>query len=1044
MSPQFFIRRPRFAFVISILITLLGGLALLVMPVDQYPEISAPKIMVHASYPGASAETVKATVAMPIEDQVNGVKGMIYMSSKSASDGSYTLTITFSIGTDAALAQIHVQNRVTLAERVLPEEVQKQGVVVRKHSPDIFMVVNLFSPEARFDSVYLSNYANLNIEGELARVPGVGEASILGPLDYGMRVWLDPVKLHDRQVSVPQVLAAIREQNLQAAVGSLGAPPNAPDTRFQYVLKTKGRLASADEFGEIILRAEEQEPILYLRDVARLEMGAQAYKGFGEINNSPGILLAVYKQPDANALETSTRVRDKMAELNRYFPTGLAYSIGHDSTRFITASLHETMSTLLLAIALVILVTYFFLGNLRATLIPALAVPVSVIGALAVLHLLGMTINTVTLFALILSIGLVVDDAIIVVEKVERIMREQGLSPRAATEQAMREVAGPIFATSMVLVAVFGPAMLLPGITGEMFAQFGATLIIAILISLVNAMTLSPALCALILRPGEPMPNAVIRGFHKLFERITDGYVSVVGWLARRLVASSLIIAGLFISLLVLFLWVPGSFLPDEDKGFFMVDVQLPEAASLNRTADFMDQLYAELQADPAIDEVLAVNGFSVLDNALQSNAGMIIVRLKHWDERKDASMHQFALQKKYQQRFNQMEGGHTLVFSAPVIPGMGAVAGFSFVLEDTQSQGEKKLFKMTRQMVQLARQRAEVSSAFSTFRIDHPQIWLQIDRAKAKSKGVSIHDIFLTLQTQLGSFYVNNFEFHGGGFKVVVQADGPFRQREQDLNSLYVNNDKGESIALSTLVKTEPIEGANVLYRYNAYDAAIINGVHNSAGGFSSGDAMNAVARMANQFLLTGYKFDWTGSSYEERKSDSMATLALALSLLFTFLLLAALYESFLTPLAIILSVPIAMIGALVALKLTGQPLSLYGKIGIVLLVGMASKTAILVVEFGKALREQKKMDLLDATIEAARLRFRPMVMTGLAFVVGVFPLTFASGAGAASRVSLGLAVFGGAIMALLVGTLLVPIFFRFVQEFREVVHGGPTQPPE
>jgi hydrophobe/amphiphile efflux-1 (HAE1) family protein len=1044
MGPQFFIKRPRFALVISLLITIFGVLASIVMPVDQYPDIAAPKVRVFANYPGASAETVKETVAGPIEDEVNGAEGMVYMSSSSASDGSYVLTITFEIGVDASLAQVDVQNRVTLAEPRLPAEVRKRGIKVKKTSSDMLMVANLFSPDDRFDGVFLSNYATLNVAPEIARIPGVGEANIIGMLNYGMRIWLDPLKLAANNIDVKQVFAALNEQNVQAAVGQLGGPPNPDDTQFQYVLKTKGRLVSEEEFGDIILRADEAGSILRLRDVARIELGAEAYKGFGEYNNRPGVILAIYKLSDANSLEVAELVKERMEELSRFFPQGLDYIIGHDTTLFIESSLEETVLTLFFTIALVIFVTYLFLGSIRATLVPTIAVPVSIIGTLAVLYLMGMTINTVTLFALILAIGLVVDDAIIVVENVERIMHDEGLDARPATEKAMREVAAPIFATSTVLVAVFGPTVLLPGITGKMFSQFGVTLVVSVLLSMINALSLSPALCSLLLKREHGRPNPLIRGFNWLFGHISSGYVKLIQWLAAHLLFSSALIVGLFAALVYLFTLVPSSFIPEEDKGFFMVDVQLPSAASLNRTSAFMDQLSELLKKDPDVETVLSVNGFSALNSALQSNAGMIIVKLKDWRERKKPSQHQFALQKKYQAMFGQLKGGQTIVFGAPALPGLGAVAGFSYILQDTQSQGAQTMAAMLAALLPAANQQPEVLGAFSTFRANYPQIWLEVDRVRAKTLGVSISDIFLTLQTQLGGFYINDFNLFGKTFRVMVQAEAKFRQNEGDLKELYVANNQGKMVSMASLVSTRAVQGADILYRYNTYDSATVNGQPNAPGGYSSGDAMAAMERVSTEILSPGFKYDWTGASYEERKSGNMAPIALGLSVLFTYLFLAALYESFMTPFAIIMSVPIAMIGALLGLLIASQPLSLYGQIGMVLLVGMASKTAILIVEFAKALRESDEMELQDATVEAARLRFRPVMMTALAFVVGVFPLVIASGAGAEARVSLGLSIFGGTIMAAIGGTVLVPIFFKIFQTLREKVHGGRTTAPE
>lgn len=1044
MTPQFFIRRPRFALVISVLITLLGVLAGIVMPVDQYPDIAAPKIVVRANYPGASAQTVKEAVAAPIEEEVNGAEGMVYMSSKSASDGSYTLTVTFGIDVDPSLAQVDVQSRVALAEPRLPVEVRQRGISVKKRSPDMLMVVNLFSDDNRFDEIFLSNYASLNVTGELARIPGVGEASIIGALDYGMRIWLDPLKLEANKISVEQVIAAVREQNVQAAVGQLGGPPNPPSTQFQYVLQTKGRLASVEEFGNIVLRSDAMGSRLLLADVARIELGAQAYKGYGEFNNRPGVLLAVYKLSEANALQTAADVREKMEELKRYFPEGMDYVIGHDTTLFIEASLEETVLTLVFTIALVILVTYLFLGSVRATLVPTIAVPVAVIGTLAVLYALGMTINTVTLFAMILSIGVVVDDAILVVENVERLMHQERMAPRPATELAMKQVAAPIIATSLVLAAVFAPTMLLPGITGKMFAQFGTTLVVSVLISAVNALSLSPALCVLLMREGKHEPNLLIRGFDRGFAAVSRGYVRLVSFLARHMILSCGIIAVLFGTLYALYRLVPTSFIPEEDKGFFIVDVQLPAAASLNRTAEAMDRIYDMIEGDPAVELVLSVNGYSLLNTALQSNAGMVIVKLKPWSERRDPAMNQFALQAKYQQKLNGLDGVQALVFGAPAIPGLGAVAGFSYVLEDTQARGAQDMAEMLGQVLQPANASPAISRAFSTFRADYPQIWLEIDRERAKALGVSLSDLFLALQTELGGFYINDFNLFGKTYRVMAQADARYRQTESNLNLLYVPGKGGDMVPLSALVSTRMIQGADVLYRYNTYDAATINGQPDVSAGFSSAQAMDTMETLSRETLLPGYKFEWTDSSYEERKSGNMAPIALGLSLVFTFLFLAALYESFSMPVAIILSVPVAMLGAMGALALGGQPLSLYGQIGMVLLVGLAAKVAILIVEFAKSLRERDQLALHEATVEAARLRFRPVMMTGLSFVVGVFPLVIASGAGAASRVSLGLAIFGGTLMAAIGGTILVPIFFKLIQTARERVHGGRTLPPE
>ncbi len=1042
MGPAFFIRRPKFAFVISMLITLFGLLALQVMPVDQYPDIAAPKVVVRANYPGADAQTVLEAVGAPIEDQVNGAEGMVYMSSKAASDGSYTLTVTFEVGVDADLAQVDVQNRVALAEPGLPAEVRQRGVKVRKRNPDILMVVNLVSPDQRFDRIFLSNYTSINVAGELGRLPGVGAAEIIGALDYGLRAWLDPVKMANHNLTVNEVVAAIKEQNIQAAVGQLGAAPSAADTEFQYVLTAKGRVTSEEDFGDIVLSANEGGSIIRLADVARIELGSFAYKGYGEFNNGPGVLLAIYKLSEANSLAVAESVKHKMEELKAFFPEGVDYVVGHDTTLFIEESLEETVITMFFTIALVIAVTYLFLGSVRATLIPTIAVPVSIIGTLAVLHAFGMTINTVTLFALILAIAIVVDDAIIVVENVERILHENpDLSSQEATKRAMDEVTGPIVATSLVLVAVFGPTLLLPGITGRMFSQFGATLTVSVLISMVNALTLSPALATVLMKPGMH-PNMLIRGFNTGFDWITKWYVALVDFLCRYILVSLAIVAGLFFGLYVLYTSIPSSFIPAEDKGFFMVDVQLPSGASLNRTELVMDRVTEMLGEDEAIDNVLSVNGYSILNTALQSNAGMIIAKLKPWHDRKTPESHQAHLQQKYQKILAEMPEAQFIVFGAPAIPGLGTIAGFSFVLEDTQGRPPAELEATLSGLLAEANATDQIARAFSTFKADSPQIDLQVDRERAKTLGVKISDIFLTLQTQLGALYVNDFSLFGKTYKVMLQADEAFRQTERAFDTLYVRNDKGALVPLSAVLTPEPSLGPDVMYRYNTYTSATITGVPNAAMGFSTGNAMDKMEEVALETLPEGYRFDWTDSSFEERKSGNAIPIALGLSLIFTFLFLAALYESFLTPVAVLLTVPFAVLGALVSLTIAGQPLSLYGQIGLLMLIALAAKTAILIVEFGKQQREVAALPLHEAAMQAARLRFRPVMMTVLAFAVGVYPLVIATGAGSASRVSLGLAVFGGSIAAALAGSIFGPVFFKMMQGLRERIHGGPTPP--
>ncbi|MCA0871469.1 efflux RND transporter permease subunit [Seohaeicola saemankumensis] len=1042
MNPDFYIKRPKFAVIISVVITLLGLLAAVVIPVDQFPEISPPKVVVRALYPGADTQTVIDTVAAPIEREVNGAEGMVYMSSKSASDGSYTLTVTFEVGTDPDLAQVDVQNRVALAMPTLPREVRERGVVTRKRNPDILMVANIVSPDERFDRVFLSNFASINVVGELGRVPGVGEASIIGALDYGMRAWLDPVQMANRGLGVNEVIAAIREQNLQAAVGQLGAAPSPDSTQFQYVLTAQGRVTSEEEFGDIILKADQDGSVVRLRDIARVELDSQGYRGYGEFNNKPGVLIAIYKISGANSIDVAKDVRTTMEDLSQFFPEGVDYVIGHDTTLFITASLAETVETLILTIALVVIVTYLFLGSARATLIPTLSVPVSIIGTFAVLQALGMSINTVSLFAMILAIGIVVDNAIIVVENVERILHDEPDAPiTEVVRKAMSEITGPIVATTLVLTAVFVPTMFLPGMTGRMFAQFGMTLVISVLISMVNALTLGPALAVLVMRRGEK-PNAVIRGFNRFFDWITRGYLRIVEFLIDRLALASLLTLAMFAGVYFLFTLVPQSFVPNEDKGFFLVDVQLPEAASLNRTEAVMDEIVERMKQDPAIENVLSVNGYSILNTALQSNSGMIIAKLRPWEERTARDQHQFALQQKYQAAFATMPQAQVLVFGAPAIPGLGAIAGTSFVLQDTAARPPAELGATATELIGAFNARPEIARAFTTFRSGAPQIRLEIDRLRAKTLGVRISDIFLTLQTQLGGLYVNDFNLYGLSYRVLIQADHDFRQGERDLDKFYVTNVKGELVPLSAVLRTEPALGPGVMTRHNSFNAVNVTGVPNVPGGFSSGDAMDAQELTALAMLPEGYRFAWTDSSFEERGAGNAVPIALALSLVFSYLFLAALYESFLTPIAVMLPVPIAIIGTLVGPMIGGQPLSLYGQVGVLMIIALTAKTSILIVEFGKQQRETEKLDLREAAMSAARLRFRPVMMTIVAFLFGVFPLVVASGAGAESRVSLGLVVFAGSLASALACAIMGPVFFKAVQGLREKLHGGPTAP--
>lgn len=1031
MLSKFFIYRPKFALVISLAMTLMGLIALQVMPVAEYPQISPTVVTVTAMYPGANADTVKKTVAQPIEAKVNGVEEMTYMSSNIGNDGSYRLKVTFGIDTDGDMAQVRVNNLVNEAKSSLPTEVNQIGVTVRKQSSDILGVVTLSSPNETYDSIFLSNYADLYISDRLKRLPGMSDTRLLGKKIYAMRVWLDPNKLSTLSLTSTDVLTAIRSQNLQVAAGKLGGMPAASDTQFQYVLQAKGRLTSTDEFEQIIVRANPDGSMTRLKDVARLELGAESYEGDGTINNQPAAVLALYQLPTANALATMELVKEAMTKFGQDFPDDLKWDISYDSTEYVEASIHEVYETLIIASILVVLVVYVFLQNWRATFIPMIAIPVSIIATFAVMQAMGMSINTISLFGLILAIGIVVDDAIIVVENVERIIHEEKMQPIPATIQAMKEVTGPILATTLILLAVFVPVALLPGISGAMFNQFAVTICVSVLISAVNALTLSPALCALILTDKHQEPNAALRAFNHFFEKLTSKYQHLVGFLSRRLVLSSLVYFALLGALAYLFMTLPTAFVPNEDKGAIMVEVRLPDAASLQRTGPLVAEFTAKLMQLDGVEDVIGVSGFSMINMASIPNSGMLIIKLTNWSERKSPQLHQKVLMQKVRGIVNSDPEAIALVFATPAIRGMGAVDGFNLVLEDTLGRTPQELAQVTQVFVKKINQLPEITRAFSIYRANVPQRFIDVDRDKAISMGVPLNEIFATLQTQLGSAYVNDFNMLGKAYKVKVQAEQSFRDEEKDIGSLFVRSTSGEMVPLSTLVAVTPVFGPDTLSNYNLFSSATING--KPATGYSSGDVVAAIERLAADELPVGYAYEWSGMTYQEQKAGNAAPIAFALSLLFTYLFLVAQYESWSIPAAVMMAVPIAILGAMATLLLMGTAFDLYVQIGVVILIGMSAKVAILIVEFAKVLREEKKMGVIEAAVEAARLRFRAVLMTAFAFIWGVFPLVIAAGAGAESRHSLGYAVFGGMLLSTFIGVVLTPVFFVAMQKLRE-----------
>lgn len=1039
MFSDFFIGRPKFALVIAIVMTLAGAIALRILPVAEYPNIAPPTIMVAGSYPGASADVVEQTVAIPIEDAVNGVEDMIYMSSKSSNDGSFRLSVTFRVGTDSDMALVRVQNRVKLAEPRLPAEVRAQGLSVDERSPDMLKIVSFISPNETYDYKFLSNYAAINVQNSLARIEGISSADIFGEAEYSMRLWLDPNRMAKLAVTTKDVLEALQEQNIQVAAGKVGAPPFEGKLQTEYTLQTKGRLVDAEEFGAIVLRANADGSALYLRDIARVELGQADYAFSGKFDGRPAVNMGLYTQPDANALATGAAVDRKLEELAEFFPEDLEYRINYDTTRYVSAAIEQVTRALFEAVALVILVTFIFLGSWRTTLVPAIAIPVSLVATFAVMQLLGMSINTVTLFGLILAIGIVVDDGILVVENCDRHLRDEpGMLPAEAASITMREVGGPIVATTLVLLAVFIPVAMLPGLTGVMYRQFAVTICVAVVFSSVNALTLSPALCSLLLKPGSRRASGWFAVFSGWFGRLTGRYENAVAWLLRKLAIVALVYLLVVGALAAGLLTIPSGFVPKEDKGLMFVSMQLPDAASLDRTRAAADKVTELLRADTRVQSVTAIAGYSILNGALQSNAATLFVVLRHWDEREGRGNQVFAVADRLNMMaFQAVPEAQVFAISPPAVPGIGAVGGLEFILQDTLSRTPADLNEMVNIMVVHANQLRELSSVFSTFRANVPQYFIDVDRVKAKNLGVPLDEIFDTLQAQMGSLYINDFNRFGQTYQVIMQAEGEFRSDLDDLQLFYVRSDRGDMVPLGTLVSTRPILGPDVIERYNLFRSATIRG--NAAPGFSTGAAMDAMESLADSTLAQGYRHEWTGASFQERESGGQAANAFLLALLFIYLFLVAQYESWSIPLSIILVVPMAMGGAVTALLVTATAVNLYVQIGMVLLIGMAAKNAILIVEFARKQREDEGLDLRDAARTAARLRFRAVCMTAMSFILGILPLVLASGAGMYGQRALGYTVMGGMLAALLVGTLFIPAFFAIVQGTREKLKGLP-----
>ncbi|MGH8599617.1 MAG: efflux RND transporter permease subunit, partial [Burkholderiales bacterium] len=997
MFSRFFIERPIFATVISIVIVLAGLLSIENLPIAQYPEITPPTVTITAQYPGASADTIQKTVAAPIEQQVNGVEHMIYMSSTSSSSGTVSITVSFEIGTDPDQATINVNNRVQQALPTLPEAVRRLGVTVEKRSTNFLQIVALQSPDGRYDTIYLNNYAILNVIDELKRVPGVGNATVFGAQDYSMRIWLKPDRMQQLKLTATDIANAINEQNSQFAAGKVGAPPTDNSTQLTYTVTTQGRLTDARQFENIILRANPDGSVLRLKDVARVELGALSYDVTSKLNGKPSVAIGIYLQSGANALAVADGVRAAMQHVAASFPSGISYSIPYDTTRFVVVSIKEVIKTLFEAMLLVFLVVYLFLQNWRATIIPCIAAPVSLIGAFAGMYLLGFSINTLTLLGLVLAIGIVVDDAIVVLENVERIMAEEKLSPKDAAIKAMTEVSGPVVAIVLVLCSVFIPVAFLGGMTGLLYKQFAITLAVSVAISGFVALTLSPALCALLLKPAQHEPRGFFRWFNRGFEWLTHRYTAGVALVMRRGALALLIFAALLAATWGLFRIVPTSFIPPEDQGFMIAAVILPDAASLNRTEQVTNRITAMQMKNPSIADTLAINGFDMLSGGSRTSSATMFIILKPWDERKSAATSVNGLIGQLMGAAASIRQALVLAFNPPAIPGLGTTGGFEFYIQNRGNGDSHALAAVTQKFIAAAAKRPELTGVSTQFRADVPQLYIKVDRDEAQAYGVKLSDIFNALQSTFGALYVNDFNKFGRTYRVQLQAEAPFRSTPADISKVWVRSSTtGDMVPLATLVDIKRITGPETVDRFNIFPAA--NVIGNAAPGYSSGQAISAMEQVAQQVLPSDYSYAWSGISFEEKQAGGTSMLAFVFGIIMVFLVLAAQYEKWSLPISVILAVPFGLFGAILAVWLTGLSNDIYFQISLLTLVGLAAKNAILIVEFA-VLKHDEGMAIKDAALEAARLRFRPILMTSMAFILGVLPLAIATGAGAASR---------------------------------------------
>ncbi|ADG94673.1 transporter, hydrophobe/amphiphile efflux-1 (HAE1) family [Arcobacter nitrofigilis DSM 7299] len=1033
MFSAFFINRPVFSAVVSILIFLAGLLSMINLPIEQYPKVVPPQIIVTTSYPGASAETISKTVAAPLEEKINGAKDMIYMNSLAADSGVVSINVYFEVGTNADDAKIDVNNRVQSALAKLPAEVQKQGVTVTERSPSLLQVISFYSPDNSKNTTYLSNYALMNIADNLKRIKGVGDATIFGAKDYAIRVWVDPEKLSNFGLTTTDLINAIKEQNHQYAAGKFAAEPIANKQMFTYTLRTPPRLSTPTEFGNIVIRANKDGSALLLKDVATVELGASSYNLNSKLNGLPSIPIGIFLQSGANAIDTAKAVKETLLKASEKFPAGVSYRIPYSSTDFIQVSIKEVAKTFVEAIILVVAIIFLFLQNWRATLIPVLAVPVSIVGAFAGMYLLGFSINLLTLFGLVLAIGIVVDDAIIVIENVERHLSE-GMAPKEAAFKAMKEVSGALVAIILVLSAVFIPVAFISGLSGVMYKQFAITIVVSIVISGFVALTLTPSLCAVLLKDGHVKPQGFFKWFNNMFDKFTSGYSYMVKKTIRYSILSFLLFGGLIFITYNMYTNMRTTLVPQEDQGALFIFSYNPPGSSLSRTTKLTDEVYDTVKQDKSVANTLTLSGLDFMTFALRTNSAATIVKLKDWDERKKPEEQASAIANRFTgQLMGRTTDGFSFAVLPPPIMGMGVSGGFEMYVQNKSGSGVEDLNKYVQEIIQKANARPELTAVRTTLATNVPQYSLKVDNIKAKSKGVNIADIFSTLSSTFGSYYINDFNLYGRTYTVNIQAKGEFRKGIEDLNKVFVKASNNELLPVSSFVSITKTTGADLVERFNLFTSAKISG--QPAPGYSSGDALKAIEEVSKEVLPNNYAISWVGTAYQEKRISSKSYLAFIFGILFLYLILAAQYERWMMPISVVMAIPFGVFGAVVATMMRGLENDIYFQVGILVLIGLSAKNAILIVEFAMQQRKEGK-SIYDAAINAAKLRIRPIIMTSLAFMLGVVPLAISTGAGAASRHAIGTGVIGGMLTATIIAIVFIPLFYIFVSKLSEKKH--------